>query len=239
MGLRTLLLTAGLCLSALAHGQDPRPVLRVGIYDNPPKVFLKASTPGGLFPELLNQMATANGWRLEYVPCDWRACLEMLHAGRLDLMPDVAYTFAHFRSRGLERALSELGLPLRPDHIAKVAPNDHDGAHAEARALLSLDPRPTAVIALTDQLAFAVLEVARELGLGVPGDVSVVGFDNVPMAVYANPPLTTFDQNIRESGRIAGDMVVARIELGEAGIRTLLLEPKLELRASHGPAPAD
>ncbi|MGJ4857841.1 LacI family DNA-binding transcriptional regulator [Labrys sp. La1] len=155
------------------------------------------------------------------------------------LMPDVAYTFAHFRSLGLERALNELGLPLRPDHVAKVAPNDRDGAHDEARALLSLDPRPTAVIALTDQLAFAVLDVARELGLRVPEDLSVVGFDNVPMAAYANPPLTTFDQNIRESGRIAGDMVVARIELGEAGIRTLLLEPKLELRASHGPAPVD
>ncbi|TFW20161.1 transporter substrate-binding domain-containing protein, partial [Massilia arenosa] len=92
MELRTLLLSAGLCLSALAHGQDPRPVLRVGIYDNPPKVFLKANTPAGLFPELLDQMATANAWRLEYVPCDWRACLEMLHAGQLDLMPDVAYT---------------------------------------------------------------------------------------------------------------------------------------------------
>nr|WP_280870945.1 substrate-binding domain-containing protein [Labrys sp. LIt4] len=155
------------------------------------------------------------------------------------VMPDVAYTFAHFRSRGLERALDQLGLPLHPEHVVKVAPNDHEGAHATARALLSLEPRPTAVIALTDQLAFAVLDVARELGLGVPGDVSVVGFDNVPMAAYAHPPLTTFDQNIRESGRIAGDMVIARIEQGEAGIRTLLLEPKLELRASHGPAPGD
>jgi LacI family transcriptional regulator len=154
------------------------------------------------------------------------------------IMPDVAYTYAHLRRRGLEQALHRLGLPLQPDRIAKVAPNDQNAAHDGARALLSLTPRPTAIIALTDRLAFAALDVARELGLTVPRDVSVVGFDNVPMAAYANPPLTTFDQNIRDSGRIAGEMVVARVEQGEAGIKTLLMEPSLVLRSSHGPAPA-
>lgn len=154
------------------------------------------------------------------------------------ILPDGTYTFAHFRRRGLEKALDELGLALPPDHVAGVEPNREEAARDGARTLLRLEPRPTAIIALTDRLAFAVLDVARELGLRVPQDVSVVGFDNVPMAAFAHPPLTTFDQNIRESGRIAGEMVVARVEQGEAGIRTLLLEPKLELRASHGPAPA-
>ena len=155
------------------------------------------------------------------------------------VMPDVAYTFAHFRSRGLELALKELGLPLQPDHVARVAPNDPASLQAAARILLSFVPRPTAIVALTDPLAFAVLEACRGLGLRVPADVSVIGFDNVPMAAFADPPLTTFDQHIRESGRIAGEMVVERVERGEAGIRSLLLEPKLELRASHGPAPID
>ncbi|GAB3750463.1 hypothetical protein GCM10028795_16950 [Lysobacter olei] len=67
--------------------------LRVGVYDNAPKVFVdRDGRPAGLFVTLLDAMAQQEGWQLEYVRCEWADCLEQLADGRLDLMPDVAYT---------------------------------------------------------------------------------------------------------------------------------------------------
>jgi two-component system sensor histidine kinase/response regulator len=68
-------------------------VVTVGLYENVPKVYTDPDgRPAGLFVELLDAMAEANGWQLRYVPCEWAKCLRMLEAGELTLMPDVAYT---------------------------------------------------------------------------------------------------------------------------------------------------
>jgi signal transduction histidine kinase/CheY-like chemotaxis protein len=75
-----------------ASGSSLRPV-RVGIYQNKPKVFMDPEGhPAGLFVELLSRIAEAEGWRLDFVPCHWAECLEALEDGRIDLMPDVAYS---------------------------------------------------------------------------------------------------------------------------------------------------
>ena len=67
--------------------------LRVGLYENAPKVYRdKDGHPAGLFVELLDAIARKQGWRVQYVPCEWSDCLARLEAGELDLMPDVAYT---------------------------------------------------------------------------------------------------------------------------------------------------
>ena len=67
--------------------------VKVGIYQNAPKIYTdRNGEPGGLFVELLEAIARAEGWRLEYVPCDWSRCLALLENGELDLMPDVAFT---------------------------------------------------------------------------------------------------------------------------------------------------
>ena len=89
-----------------------------------------------------------------------------------------------------------------------------EGAEA-ARFLLSMDPRPTALLATSDQLAFGVMGAAKDMGLAVPGDVSVVGFDDVPEAARSDPPLTTVHQDHVEKGLLAGRMVVASLEGGE------------------------
>ncbi|WP_395703304.1 response regulator [Aquabacterium sp.] len=95
------LLALGLALAGWLAWRPsaPRAVpVRVGLYENPPKVYTDASgRPAGLFVELLEAIARAEGWRLEQVPCEWSRCLDMLARGELDLMPDVA--FSEERSR--------------------------------------------------------------------------------------------------------------------------------------------
>lgn len=67
--------------------------VRVGIYDNAPKIHIDATgRPGGLFVELIDEIARQEDWKLRYVDCEWAQCLEMLSAGDIDLMPDVAFS---------------------------------------------------------------------------------------------------------------------------------------------------
>ncbi len=67
--------------------------LRVGVYDNPPKIFLdQHNKPSGFFTDILDEIAKRENWHLKYVKCEWRECLLMLEDGRLDIMPDVAYS---------------------------------------------------------------------------------------------------------------------------------------------------
>jgi DNA-binding LacI/PurR family transcriptional regulator len=92
----------------------------------------------------------------------------------------------------------------------------HEGGYDQARALLELPDRPTAIFAGSDEQAFGVIEAARQAGLSVPGDLSVVGFDDLPMARWSSPPLTTVRQPLADMGRMAGRMLhdlITRVEL--------------------------
>lgn len=73
--------------------QREAPRLTVGLYENFPKVYTDAQgKPSGLFVELLNAIAQREGWRLEYIPCQWQSCLDAVSEGRINLMPDVAFS---------------------------------------------------------------------------------------------------------------------------------------------------
>jgi DNA-binding LacI/PurR family transcriptional regulator len=74
--------------------------------------------------------------------------------------------------------------------------------------LMKYSHRPTAIIALSDVIAFGLIEAAREAGLRIPEDVAVVGFDDVEASQMVNPPLTTVRQPIREKGRRAAELFV-------------------------------
>jgi LacI family transcriptional regulator len=98
--------------------------------------------------------------------------------------------------------------------------------------LLDRADRPTAIFAASDDLALGVYEAARRLGLRVPDDVSVVGFDDVPAARWASPPLTTVRQPLRDMGRLAAHTVL-RLADGEAlDSESMELGTQLMVRAS-------
>ena len=92
-----------------------------------------------------------------------------------------------------------------------------------ARRLLAADPRPTALFAVSDRLAFGALAVAAGCGLRVPADLAVVGFDNVEWAEWSDPPLTTVEFPLREIGRRGVGLVLGGSEAGGAAVPTRLV----------------
>lgn len=138
---------------------------------------------------------------------------------------------AQLRKTGYLRALDAAGVPVVEDLI-RAGAYDPGTSAASARDLLTGPDRPTAVFAANDISAIATVEAARELGLRVPEDLSVVGFDNVPESVLCTPPLTTVDQPIREMGRRAITLLIALINGEEIDRTHLTLDTGLVVRGS-------
>jgi DNA-binding LacI/PurR family transcriptional regulator len=156
--------------------------------------------------------------------------------GRLTPERLAAATYAITRDRlgGYREALEAAGVDWSTVPIEEHHGNSAALGAAGARALLVEEPRPTALLAATDRLALGALSAARELGLDVPGDLSVVGFDDIPDAAFAAPTLTTVRQPLLEKGAAA-----ARILLDHADEpREVLLPVELVVRESSGPAPS-
>ena len=114
------------------------------------------------------------------------------------------------RLRGYEAALAAAGVPLRNDHVIAGRASIEGGASAFERARAA-DIRPTAVLTMIDAMAIGVIRAARDGGLRVPEDVSVVGFDDIDLAADLDPPLTTVHQPIRAKGSTAVGLLVDAI----------------------------
>ena len=116
--------------------------------------------------------------------------------------------FCRARFDGYRSALDASGLPVDPDLVVR-APLTLDGGHAAARELLSRPDRPTAVFACNDLQALGVYQAAREAGLRIPDDLSVVGFDDLPVAALLDPPMTTVHQPLTEMAVAATELALA------------------------------
>lgn len=135
------------------------------------------------------------------------------------------------REEGYRAALAGAGVPVDPELIAR---GDFTPESSEplARALLDRTDRPTAIFAASDAMALTVMEVARELGLGVPGDLSVAGFDNIPESALAEPGLTTVDQSMYRIGCEAARMLKALVRGEWEGPDQTVVPTRLVVRGS-------
>jgi len=138
------------------------------------------------------------------------------------------------RRLGFRQGLDGAGVGL-PAELDRAAPSPgYNDAFAAALDLLRA--RPDAVFAINDLMAAAVVAAAVELGLSVPGDVGVVGYNDTPMAGWRTLSLTSVDQRTVEMGRAAGSMILRRIEHPDEDPASLILEPRLVVRdSSAGP----
>ena len=124
------------------------------------------------------------------------------------------------------------------DDVVEARNSPEDGA-AALDVLLDRERPPTAVAAATDLLAFGILHRAAERGLRVPEDLSVTGFDDIPLAASAVPALTTVRMPVDAMAQAAVERAIAAPEDGEPRPRLRTFAPELVVRASTAPAPGD
>jgi LacI family transcriptional regulator len=144
----------------------------------------------------------------------------------------IAYTAASERVAGYREVLAAAGIAEEPGMIAEGAFDAHSGHRAVAEILAR--STPDAIFVASDVVAIGVIAGLREAGLSVPGDVSVVGFDAIPLAAYLDPPLTTISLPAHDLGRAAGIALLDRIAGRPVAGRTLL-PTELIVRASTAP----
>lgn len=125
------------------------------------------------------------------------------------------------RLAGFERAMLGADLPVRPGWVL-LGDYSRDYGRAAAGLLFSAPTRPTAVLACSDYIALGVLEVVRRMGLDVPNDLSLVGFDDMAFAELVAPPLTTVRQPTTEMGQVAFRRLLALINKTDADPLTRL-----------------
>jgi len=137
------------------------------------------------------------------------------------------------RVAGVKVTLEKSGLQLASSAIYQC-PYSIAGGREGYRYLRSLHSPPTAVVCGNDVLAMGALMEAKALGDRVPGDVSIVGFDNLELAAHLDPPLTTIDVPANQMGERAADYLVRRV-MGESVSQSIHLEPRLIVRGTTGP----
>jgi DNA-binding LacI/PurR family transcriptional regulator len=136
------------------------------------------------------------------------------------------------RTLGYQRALAEYDLPVRPEYLREGTHSRHV-ARSIAEELLRVPERPTAIFAASDTQALGVLEAARALGIRVPEDLSVIGFDDIEIASYAG--LTTIRQPLFESGRRGAELLLAALAGNPPPARVETLQLDLIVRGTTRP----
>jgi DNA-binding LacI/PurR family transcriptional regulator len=137
------------------------------------------------------------------------------------------------RTEGWQTTLEQAGAAVPEPLIGDWSP----GAGYELGKQLSADPSVTAMFVANDQMALGVLRAMHEAGRKVPGDLSVVGFDDIPEAAYFQPPLTTVRQDFIEMGRRSLRTLLQTVETGRSAPSGSLVPPELIVRRSTGPPP--
>lgn len=155
------------------------------------------------------QVVTAENYAGALAAVEYLISLGHRRIGFIGGRPDLQC--AQQRLRGYTAALRQADIPLDPDLVTSGDFSRATG-HACARRLLALPHPPTAIFAANDQSAIGVLDAVRAIGLRVPDDLSVIGFDNIPEAAYCVPPLTTVDQFLDKMGYTATELLVGLIQ---------------------------
>ena len=149
--------------------------------------------------------------------------------GMLTGRPDLES--AQLRERGYREALQAAGVAV-DESLIRLGAYDSEVSAEQARLLLTAPSPPTAMFAANDMSAIATIEVATELGLRVPADLSVVGFDNIPESALCAPPLTTVEQPIRKMGERSIELLLALIRGEQFEATHITLETNLVIRQS-------
>jgi LacI family transcriptional regulator len=142
------------------------------------------------------------------------------------------------RLAGYVQALAEAGIPLDE---SLIYPGDFqiESGYNGACHLLGLSARPTAIFAANDLMAVGVIRAAADLGLSIPSQLSVVGFDDIPLAKFSTPALTTITQPTSQIGIITANYLLKRIRNQNLPPEQQILKTELVIRHTTAPAPVE
>jgi DNA-binding LacI/PurR family transcriptional regulator len=149
--------------------------------------------------------------------------------GQIPQVHDDRLLQSQVRLKGFHEGLQAAGLTL-PDEDVRVVEHGFEAARVAAHELLDREDRPTAIFAHDDVLASGVLRAARDRGLGVPGDLAVVGFDDGDVAAPLD--LTTVRQPLEESGEAATEILLAQLANPRSSVRVTSLNLTLVERGT-------
>ncbi|MBI3991005.1 MAG: LacI family DNA-binding transcriptional regulator [Candidatus Omnitrophica bacterium] len=140
------------------------------------------------------------------------------------------------RLEGYKKALKEAGLPFRKEML-KIANHTPDKGYNVMKDILNQRKDITAAFAYNDYIAFGAIRAIKEMGMNIPKDFSIVGFDDILMASYVDPPLTTIRQPLKDMGKKAAELLLQRILSSKKSVfNDVVLNPDLIIRNSTGNA---
>ena len=163
--------------------------------------------------------------------------LELGHCDIAFMKGQTASSDSATRWAAICAASEELGVRIRPELVVQIEQDltTPQLGYPYAKGLLARKQPFTALFAYNDLSAIGAIWAFREAGLHVPQDISVVGFDDVPLAVFSNPELTTIRQPLQRMGQIAAKTLIDQIEVKAEFQPEIVIEPELIVRASTGP----
>lgn len=150
------------------------------------------------------------------------------------ILPPDELTFAYYRRRGIEQKSQELGIPA--NQITMEASDlTQRGGYQTTQILLDRNKQVTAIAACNDLMALGAMSAVQDRGLIVGKDISITGFDDIPLAEHSHPPLTTVHQPIYQIGGMVTELLIKKIRGQETENEQVLLQPTLIVRFSCGP----
>jgi DNA-binding LacI/PurR family transcriptional regulator len=141
------------------------------------------------------------------------------------------------RTEGVRRALAEVGQPLDNSWIEAAGDWTLDAGYSAARGLLARHPDCTALVCHNDWIALGAYRALKELGRRIPEDVSVVGYDDLPICDFASPPLASVRQPCIALGELLAQLLIGAVERGTGARQDMLVRAEFIHRGSIAPAP--
>lgn len=146
-----------------------------------------------------------------------------------------SFRYSKHREKGYKQALSEAGLDINENWIIQLSSSNYFPALSYIRQMLELPERPDAIFACSDIYGMAAINAAQQLGIKVPEELSVVGFDNTSMSSMTNPSLTTVAQPMAQIGAQACELLIEKIRAKNASNQQIILDTELVIRNSTCP----
>ncbi len=165
-----------------------------------------------------------------------RYLIQMGHTRLAAITGPLKLTNAAERLKGFRRALKEAHIDIEREFVQEAGFDTASG-HQTALRLLRMLPRPTAIFACNDLMAFGVLQAARELGLRCPEDLSIAGFDSLEFTRFTDPALTSVYQPGYQLGATAARLLMQRVDGLRSAAKKVILPTEFRERSSVGPAP--